>query len=245
MKGKRTYRKKRISRKKKYTRKDYGHRSTPSVFIASAQAPFPQRILTRMDWATHHEFIVSAAANNMAWYNVRMNSIYDPQYNVGGTEATGYSMYSQLYYSYRVYKMDWEIVLTSALDDLSNSVIGNTILMAVPATAIDLIANFTDIGQALSTPNVKWSTQDNDQSNRRLRGTVYLPSFFGVSNTEYKADGLYASTFGANPSANALLAFGAYNTFADAETTVAVSVLIKTRYYVECYVPLTKNLIET
>jgi len=141
--------------------------------------------------------------------------------------------------------MDWEVVLVSAIDSGGNSVVSNSIMMALPVLSTDVISTVTDMAQVITLPNVKWATQDNDQSNRRLRGTINLPSMFGVSNAEYKSAELYGSAFGTVPAANALLAFGVYNNFADTEFDVAATAIIKVRYYVELSIPLLKQLIET
>lgn len=237
---KRSYRK-RITKKAKR----YGKSKSPLSYYGSQLNPLPQRVLTTMTWTTEHGFTCTAT-DPIAVYYVRNNSIYDPEYDIGGKSAQGYDIFAQLYNTYRVYAVDVEMVQLSALDQSANNVTGNTLIGFVPVNNTDVMSTVgSNIDQLLSLPRVRWNTADNEANNRVVKAKFNLPSLLGYSNVQYKTDDLFMSGFGSNPAAYSNTACWAYSPYADVDTDIYVRCIIKFKYYVEITNPQYKNLIQS
>jgi len=163
------------------------------VNTSKALAPIAQRYITTLKYCQTYKPVNSFGLNN---WQIRLNSIFDPDLTGSGHQPYGRDTFSTLYARYRVVKCNYAIQAYST-DGLPVCV------SALPANESHL---FSSVSEARENPRAKFIVQAGTGSElKTLRGSVYLPSLMGRTSQQYMSDDRYQSTMGTNPAENAIL----------------------------------------
>lgn len=122
----------------------------------------------------------------------RLNSIYDPNYALGGTSCAGFAQWRNLYSRYRVYKVDYAITLVNVQG--AQSIAG----AVVPAPATFTLYNY---GELATQPMARSFLLAPVQGMNRkvIKGSIYLPRLEGLKNNQYMANENMSSVMSGNP----------------------------------------------
>ena len=158
-----------------------------------ARNPFPPGQHLRGNYCEAFTLSTGLAVYGSA-YNIRLNSIYDPNQTGAGHTVYGYSNIAALYNKYRVDMVEWEIVLTTpggtndqyitatVAPNTSGSIGGATIYnpMEDPSSVTGLMSSSGDRRAIIS-------------------GVVDCATACGVSKAKYRADDTFSSGIASNP----------------------------------------------
>lgn len=165
------------------------------ISLLRGPAGIPDKVLVKFNYA-------GVGQINTAQFSIdkqyRLNSIYDPEFNLGGQSVAGLAQWSALYQKYRVYKVDYLIQLVNAQG--AQSIAG----AVVPAPAGFTLYSY---GELATQPYAKSFLLAPVQGmNRRIiKGSVYLPKLEGQSNVQFMSLGNNSSTFNTNPASTNFL----------------------------------------
>lgn len=227
-KRKPTFRKK----TQKYNRRPMFNRKKTNIFGAMSSGritaePFPGRMYTRARYSDYHVITATALANLAESKVYRINSIYDPQYALGGNTVTGYAQLAAIYSRYLVTKVRFQVAFYDPSSDgvrvglrirtkdaLPSQGETNTQLMAQPMTYTAGLANS-------GKQRKMWSL------------TIYPWTLMGLSKLEYFSNmSQYSSAMGANPEHDALVdVFAVNQTGSDISLQVNVNILYDLQLY--------------
>lgn len=155
---------------------------------------FPDKIVVKMPWITYMTDSTPAGVGSNTNHTYRLNSIYDPDWQVGAGQisASGYAQWSKFYNRYRV--LGAKVIL-----DVANT---NTYPLKVYMTFNnDGNTNYDRVNTALNPHMIETvlSAQGSGTSNKRLVKYVACNRITGASMLQYKSDDRYQSLIGANP----------------------------------------------
>lgn len=163
---------------------------------------------------------------------VRLNSVYDPEWQVGGQQPKGYDQYAQLYDQYLVHAASWRITRIGT----SGGTTAKPLMQVVVPHALDLgtvtsAKSLVDLGEY---PWGEFSYVSSTQGGQ-MPGTVNvsegymkMKTFFGVEVLDKHVHG---AAVGANPSDECLLNVIDYNE--NGSNSIPYSIVIDIQYYVE------------
>lgn len=213
---------KKTNRKKRaYGRKARGR----SNYSVARTSPISDRTFTRLKYSmltalnygglgfpTNHQF--------------RINSLFDPDFSLGGHQPLGYDQYSTLYNKYRVHGMGYKITFINRETAYQLEVATQLRPNSVAQTNIDTIheAPYTQkriIGI------------EGGRSMATIKGYASMAKIRGVSKSVIKSDDQYSASTGANPAISAFLQIYMQNQTSNVAAECAIRVELE--YFCEFY----------
>lgn len=170
-----------------------GRSSDKKLVINKALQPIAQRYICSLKYAQTFKPTNTLGINN---WQIRLNSIFDPDFTGGGHQPYGRDQLAGLYARYRVLSCSYAIQAWSSD--------GHAICVsALPANESHL---FSSVSEARENPRCRFIVQAGTGSEfKTLRGRVNLPSLVGRTKAQYMSDDRYQATQGSNPAENAYL----------------------------------------
>lgn len=188
--------------------------------------PAGQKVLMRYA----DELDLVDTGTGIATHQYRLNSIFDPDFSLGGHQPLSYDQWAALYRQYLVYGVK------ATVNAVAN---GDAATLAIPSTVVLTLTNsnasINDINTAMEYPNSKIVKLGPNESGQRTLKTGYidLAQYAGFKGLRYDQSE-WGAAFGANPTNEFYLQIGA---FADDGTTVSVNLNIVLDYYVFVFEP--------
>lgn len=183
----------------------------------------PDRAVVRLKFVSNNTMTaVGSSWTQQAW---RMNSIYDPDFSLGGHQPYMYDVYSGLYARYRVFKCVVE-------HDIVNQ--ENEAVRVGQRVAPD-DSNVTQDFSAFEAPRTysKIVGGVTGQNRTKLRRAVYVPRALGMTPTQYRGSTNTDAPVTANP--NTQLFDVIFAQSVDGSTVPNIAVATTITYYVEFY----------
>jgi hypothetical protein len=170
--------------------------------------------------------VVTVAGSNQVF---RLNSIFDPNAAVGGTQPYGYDQLAALYNRYRVLKARWRVTMmaTSAGHDMVVTPINGAINASV--------ADLTTFTSATMLPYSKFQHYNLGAIGPIFNGSMELNVLGGVARVEYLTDDRFEAQIGANPAEVISLNIGIYNPSAG---TITIQYFVELWYEVDLHDPI-------
>lgn len=218
--------------KRKYARRRYGARKRlrrtykrRTVNVNRSLQPFGQRYLCKLKYSDN--FIINPLSPVIP-YQLRLNSIFDPNLTGVGHQPYGFDQLALLYNRYRVYACKWNLRFQTYTAGV------NYYLCAFPSNdPPSSISNFDDIREK---PRSKYVMQMSGNTPVTLRGKISLPSLTGRTKSQYMADDRYQATFTNDPQEVMLLNIFAFNAGSLTSQPNGLCTAELT-YYIECFDP--------
>lgn len=188
--------------------------------------PAGQKVLMRYA----DEMDLSDQTVGISTHQFRLNSIYDPDFSLGGHQPLSYDQWEALYRQYLVYGVK------ATVNAVAN---GDATTLAIPSTLVLTVTNsnatITNINTAMEFPNSKVVKLGPNESGARTLSTGYidLAQFAGFRGLRYDQSE-WGAAFGSDPNNGIYLQVGA---FADDGTHVSVNLNIIIDYYVYVFEP--------
>lgn len=224
------------STKQNYKMTVYGKKGNKNFFRAGPSygvkaQPFPQRLFTKVQYARKVRLQSDTTIDRIGnEYVFRLNSIWDPQYSLGGTTVMGWAQFNNLYQKYLVHGIKVQINLTNPTLDGLRAVYTWNQDDTVDATLVG-----KDVGVATLHPKTASVDMNNTGSQRASRSLYLTPwSLEGLSKLEFLANKTdRASAMNDNPSNDMLLRIALANMSTTTGATVECE--IKITYFTEFY----------
>lgn len=137
--------------------------------------------------------ITGAALGAAAFYQFRLNSIFDPDLTGAGTQPVGHDQYALLYEKYRVYEASYKVTFMNQ---------STTADALVAVASSDESSTTTDWDRLVQNGQCEWKTltfRGGCADEVSLMGTIDLAAAQGMSKKNFWADDLQEATFGSNP----------------------------------------------
>lgn len=188
------YRKKRPAyRKKKYIRKPRRNMITkpkPGTLLFKSNPGIPDRALLKFKYRDNYILTNSVQATSQrSW---RLNSLYDPDYTGGGHQPLGYDQWSAFFQTYRVYKV------TVDIDLVNEESVATQVLWTVQPDDPLLTGDDSSFEQPHTYSCIL--AGNGGQNRAKIRRTMLLPRYIGLSSAQYKANSIFSAPFSSNPS---------------------------------------------
>jgi hypothetical protein len=176
------------------------------------------------------ESVTTSVATTLGSNSVfRLNSIFDPNAAVGGTQPYGYDQLAALYNRYRVLKTRWKVTFEASTAGYNALVVPtNGALNAPPAD----LTSFT--GSAM-VPYSRFVIYALGAKPPIVSGKVDLNLLGGVSRVEYLTDDRFESQIGANPAEIISLNIGMQN---PSGGTISITFFVELWYEVDLHDPI-------
>lgn len=219
-----TYRKRRINRKK--MRKNVNKRGKATLVNTSGLSPLPSRYITKMKYAQ----AVTLSGTGMQTYQWNLNSIFSPSRTggPGSHQPHGFDQFSPLYNRYRVFATRY--VVTVANDNY------NIHYAVLPSNSA--IPPITNVSEARENPRCQYACQNPGGTLKKITGKVNLPALTGRTKSQYMSDDSYQSIIAASPTE--IMSLSVYSQGLNDDTGVSMSHTINVllEYYVEFFDPI-------
>lgn len=175
--------KKKVYRKKRYYKKRGSKIARNKIGLIG---PLTQRIGSKLCWESGQIGTTTSVAPGT--FTIRMNSLYDPQYTVGGLQPRGYDEMMAIYGQYRV--LGLKIKLYGQTLTSGSAIIGYAINSSAIAPG--------DVNSYLEARNKKFRFCTTD---RPVVISTYtsMSKAFGISPKIVRIDDDYQAGLGANP----------------------------------------------
>jgi hypothetical protein len=218
-------------KKNKTRRRNNGGYNLPSSGYSSRMRP-------RFSFLDPHMYITLRYAENVTTSVAtligsnqifRLNSIFDPNAAIGGTQPYGYDQLAAMYNRYRVLKTRWKIVFAAATSGYSATVV--PINGALSAPVSDLVT----LTSSAMVPFSKYVAYNLGAKPPVVTGSMNLNVLGGVAKVEYLTDDRFEAQIGANPAEVISLNIGIYN---PTITTLSISYFVELWYEVDLHDPI-------
>jgi hypothetical protein len=199
---------------------------------------YSARMRTRFTFLDPHMYITLRYAENVSTSVVtlagsnqifRLNSIFDPNAAVGGTQPYGYDQLAAMYNRYRVLKTKWKIVFAAATAGYAATVV--PINGALSSAVSDLVS----LTSSAMVPYAKYFTYSLGAKPPVTSGSMNLNVLGGVTRVEYITDDRFEAQIGANPAEVISLNIGIYN---PSGGTITISYFVELWYEVDLHDPI-------
>jgi hypothetical protein len=169
--------------------------------------------------------LTTAASNNV----FRLNSIFDPDSAVGGTQPYGYDQLAALYNRYRVLKVRYKITFLASTAGYAIAVVpSNGALNPAPT-------DVTSLSAVAMNPWGKLVIYALGAKPPVVSGTISLNVLGGVRSAEYLADDRFEAQIGANPAEVISINIGTAN---PSGGTITIAWFIELWYEVDLHDPI-------
>jgi hypothetical protein len=175
-------------------------------------------------------FVTNSIATTLGVNNVfRLNSIFDPDAAVGGTQPYGYDQLAALYNRYRALKTRWKVTFSASTAGYNAVVVPtNGALNTPPADA-------TSFASSSMVPYAKFFVYALGAKPPVTSGAIDLNVLGGVTKLEYETDDRFEAQIGANPAEVISLNIGLQN---PSGGTISVSYFVELWYFVDLHDPI-------
>ncbi len=170
--------------------------------------------------------VATVAGSNQVF---RLNSIFDPNAAVGGTQPYGYDQLAALYNRYRVLKTRFKITMHAST--AGHDLVATPINGAINAAVSDLVT-FT---AATMLPYSKYKHYNLGAVAPVIQGGMDLNILGGVARVEYLTDDRFEAQIGANPAEVISLNIGIYN---PSGGTITIAYFVELWYEVDLHDPI-------
>lgn len=221
---------------KKYKKKTMGKNKKPDREFRFGQTdpykikpePFPRVLITRGKFGREKQLTVPYLSALSVGETFRLNSIYDPLWNAGGTTIRGWGDLDGLYHDYTVYGAKVNI---SFFDPTGDGIrVGAKLRLEYGDSAIGIA-----LPTIVDMPMTYISGLANSGKQRKVFNLYVKPwSLLGVSKLEYMANPSgFSSAMNSSPTRSAFLDVFAVQPHGTADLNV--DFMIKITYYFKCY----------
>lgn len=223
----RRYRKRRPMKRgtRRYARKKYMRRGRKSQYeprLTRFTTGFPDRLIARL---TYEDVYSMTSPTYHTW---RMNSLYDPDYGIGGHQPRGFDQYALIYSKYRVFGFK-AVIRVNNTDSTGAQIVGliadnNPTTYTTDYLSENPRARIINVGEAQS-----------GDSNRTIYYKAKIPHVCGLTSRQYKDNDTVAAAVTADPTQCAYLTMvtQSLNTYGGA--TAAMQVRVVMTFYAEFY----------
>lgn len=156
----------------------------------------------------------------------RLNSIFDPNAAVGGTQPYQYDMFATAYNRYRVLRCGWKVTFAAAAAGYQ-AVVG-PVNGSIAVNVSDLVT----LTAACMLPYATYVVYNLGAMPKTVTGRQPLNKINGTSLVEFLADDRFEAQIGANPAEVLSLNIGVYN---PTGSTITVSYFVELWYYVDLH----------
>ena len=186
----------------------------------------PKQMFAKLNYSTYEN--ISLAPTASSYYQYNLNSLFDPEVKVGGTQPYYYDQYASLYQKYLVYGCKISVRLT--VSSANANILFPTVVVA-PFTGET--PNWNTHMNMRNAIGAKWRQLVPGQSGTTLTSYFNNASLAGVPKKVYTADDTYSALITANPSLVNRVEINVQNY--DVSATVVVQVQIKLTYYAKFF----------
>lgn len=172
--------------------------------------------------------VLTAAGSSQT---MRLNSIFDPNSAVGGTQPYGYDQMSTLYNRYRVLKARWKVSF------LASSGTYNAVVIPINGTLNAAIADIATFTAASMVPFASYKNYNLGAIAPTFTGSMPLNKLGGVSKVEYLTDDRFEAQIGANPAEVISLLIGFQNPTGG---TISIGFVVEIWYEVDLHDPISQ-----
>ncbi len=159
----------------------------------------------------------------------RLNSIFDPDAAVGGTQPYGYDQLSALYNRYRVLKTGWKVTFTASTSGYS------LVVLPTNGALASSVSSLATLEAAAMNPYAKFATYNLGSKPPVISGKMDLNVLGGVTRVEYVTDDRFEAQIGANPSEVISLIIGVYN---PTGSTMSITYFVELWYEIDLHDPI-------
>ncbi len=170
--------------------------------------------------------VVTVAGSNQIF---RLNSIFDPNAAVGGTQPYGYDTLSTLYNRYRVLKARWRVIFAAATAGYQ------AVVVPVNGALSSPVSDLTTLTSASMVPFAKYVNYNVGAMPPKVGGKMALNVLGGVARMEYLTDDRFEAQIGANPAEVISLNIGVYN---PSGGTITIAYFVELHYEVDLHDPI-------
>jgi len=219
------------NKKSKNKRSRRGGYTLPSGGYSTRQRP-------RLTFLDPHMYItlryaenISTSVATLAGSNqiFRLNSIFDPNAAVGGTQPYGYDQVAALYNRYRVLKTRWKIIFAASTAGYV------AVVVPVNGALSSAVSDLVTLTSASMVPFAKYFNYNLGAQPPRTSGSMNLNVLGGVARVEYLTDDRFEAQIGANPAEVISLNIGIYN---PSGGTITISYFAELSYEVDLHDPI-------
>ncbi len=161
----------------------------------------------------------------------RLNSIFDPDSAVGGTQPYGYDQLSALYNRYRVLSTKWKVHFAASTAGY------NAVVIPTNGALNATIADLTTFTSATMVPFSKYNIYAVGAIPPTFSGEMPLNKLGGVTRVEYLTDDRFEAQIGANPAEVISLIIGFQN---PSGGTITISFFVEVWYEVDLHDPISQ-----
>lgn len=197
----------------------------PSLAIPS---PFAPRIFRLFNWTEARQLVGGAAGVMGTEFVVRLNSLFDPDFGVGGHQPYGYDQLTGIYAKYKVNAVDIDLRIFNPG--------GSSAVVAYCVNSYDnpqVLTGFT-IATVTERPNVETFPMPGFDQVVHIKRHFHMADVQGVSRADYKADlTQFVANIGANPlqTPQLRIAVGDIN----GNSNITVNIILTVTFYAEMH----------
>lgn len=200
--------------------------SRSSAMTVRGNSILPAQLITRLPYADLVQ--TSTTLTSPGIYTYRVNSLVDPDKTSAGFYPTGRAELKELYQSYVVFGVAYDILAINMSDTVPARV-------AIMATSVD--ETWATFQEAASQPNCSKSvvlgTLDGSASTGQLKGYISMAAIKGVPKATVSTDDLYRALWTAAPDAVGYLQIIHGNL--DGSSTTDVHYEVHLKYFVRAF----------
>jgi len=222
-------RRKRSRKAYRRKRKTKSRSSAPRSVIAT----MPRRKLVSFKYVHRANLLTADVPGVIAWGNaIRLNSLFDPEYAVGGHQPMGFDQWQAFYNAYKVTHCRVKITFAA-----TSGGSGSVVIAAMPEITDGTLANsITPLLENRKGTKIIAMGSNNASSGIRIYNRLFnIRSIFGVTAAQY-ASSIFAADWTADPQVQgtALLWIGASP---DSAAAVNYHFSMELTYYAQCFNP--------
>lgn len=225
---KRTKTSKTTRRRRGGLRRYRGKKRSTTLANKSALAPIPARYITKMKYA--ESFVLSGVG--MRTQQMNLNSLFDPNRSGIGHQPYGFDQLcgpsgSALYNRYRVFKVDYVVVVANDQYNIHYAVLNTN----------DASPPIGNVSEARENPRCQYACQNPGGTLKKITGSISLPSLMGRTKAQYMSNPDYQATYNATPNELAVMNIFTQGLNDDIGVSMSHTVNILLTYHVEFFDP--------
>lgn len=176
------------------------------------------------------EYVSQNVATTLGANNVfRLNSIFDPNAAVGGTQPYGYDQEAAKYNRYRALKAHWIVTFAASTGGYNAVVVPTNGLLNTP------VADLVSLNSCCMVPFAKYVNYSIGAKPPIVKGSMPLNLINGVPRLEYLGDDRFEAQIGANPAEVISLNVGIQNPTGG---TINISYMVELWYEIDLHDPI-------
>lgn len=220
--------KKYTKRKRMPARRRRGGKRPITLANRSALAPIPARYITKMKYA--ESFVLTGTG--LRTQQMNLNSLFDPNRSGLGHQPYGFDQLcgpsgSALYNRYRVFKVDYVVVVANDTYNIHYAVLNSN----------DASPPIGSVSEARENPRCQYKCQNPGGTLKTITGSISLPSLMGRTKAQYMASDNYQSQYNTSPAELAVMNIYAQGLNDDVGVSMSHTVNVLLTYHVELFDP--------